>query len=89
MRIALLGAGIIGEVTARDLSVWDTPDEVVIGDLDGDKAARVAAEFGFESQQVDVRDADSLDAYTRGADAVVMTDSLRWCGRGSAPRRTP
>lgn len=73
MRVALLGAGIIGEVTARDLSVWDTPDEVVIGDLDGERAARVAAEFGFEAAQVDVRDADSLDAYLEGADAVVNT----------------
>ncbi|MDH5373324.1 MAG: saccharopine dehydrogenase NADP-binding domain-containing protein [Acidimicrobiia bacterium] len=73
MKIALLGAGIIGEVTARDLSVWDRPDEVVIGDLDGERAARVAAEFGFKSQQVDVRDAESLDAYLAGADAVVNT----------------
>ena len=71
MKVALLGAGIIGEVTARDLSVWDTPDEVVIGDLDGERAARVAAEFGFGSAQVDVRDPDSLDAFLEGAGAVV------------------
>jgi saccharopine dehydrogenase-like NADP-dependent oxidoreductase len=73
MKIALLGAGIIGEVTARDLHVWDTPDEVVIGDLDGEKAARVAAEFGFGSMQVDVRDPASLDAFLAGTDAVVNT----------------
>lgn len=71
MKVALLGAGIIGEVTARDLSAWDTPDEVVIGDLDGERAARVAAEFGFGSAQVDVRDPDSLDAFLKGAGAVV------------------
>ncbi len=71
MRIALLGAGIIGTVVGRDLATWDQPDEVVVGDLDGARAARVGAELGFESSAVDVRDPDSLDTFLRGADAVV------------------
>ncbi|MBU1227570.1 MAG: saccharopine dehydrogenase NADP-binding domain-containing protein [Actinobacteria bacterium] len=71
MRIALLGAGIIGTVVGRDLAAWDQPDEVVVGDLDEARAARVAAEAGFESAAVDVRDAESLDAFLRGADVVV------------------
>ena len=71
MRIALLGAGIIGAVVARDLATWDRPEEVVIGDLDGNRAREVAAEHGFESTEVDVRDEVSLDAFLAGADAVI------------------
>ena len=71
MRIALLGAGIIGRVVARDLAHWDRPDQVVVGDLDGGRAAAVAGEHGFESAAVDVRDPASLDAYLAGADAVI------------------
>lgn len=71
MRIALLGAGIIGTVVGRDLAAWDQPDEVVVGDLDGERAAGVGAELGVESAAVDVRDPDSLDAFLRGADVVV------------------
>ncbi len=71
MRIALLGAGIIGAVVARDLATWGRPEEVVIGDLDGNRAAEVAAEHGFESTAVDVRDEASLDAFLAGADAVI------------------
>ncbi len=71
MRIALLGAGIIGAVVARDLATWDRPEEVVIGDLDGDRARQVAEECGFEYATVDVRDDTSLDAFLAGADAVI------------------
>jgi lysine 6-dehydrogenase len=71
VRIALLGAGIVGRVIARDLAAWDRPDQVVVGDLDGERAAAVAAEHGFESAAVDVRDPASLDAYLSGAGAVI------------------
>lgn len=71
MRIALLGAGIIGAVVARDLATWGRPEEVVVGDLDGDRAREVAGEHGFESTAVDVRDEASLDAFLAGADAVI------------------
>ncbi|MDH5616268.1 MAG: dehydrogenase, partial [Acidimicrobiia bacterium] len=63
MRVALLGAGIIGAVVARDLATWERPEEVVIGDLDGDRAALVAVEHGFDHVAVDVREAGSLDAF--------------------------
>ena len=71
MRIALLGAGIIGAVVARDLATWDSPEEVVVGDLDGDRAALVAKQHGFDHVATDVRDLASLDAFLAGADAVV------------------
>jgi saccharopine dehydrogenase-like NADP-dependent oxidoreductase len=71
MRIALLGAGIIGRVVAADLAAWDTPDEVIVGDLDGERAAIVAKEFGFEHTTVDVADSPTLDAFLEGAGAVI------------------
>lgn len=71
MRIALLGAGIIGAVVARDLATWDRPEEVVVGDLNGERAALVAEEHGFDHLGVDVHEAASLDAFLTGADVVV------------------
>jgi lysine 6-dehydrogenase len=71
MRIALLGAGIIGSVVAGDLAAWNTPDEVVVGDLDGERASLVAKEHGFEHAAVDTGDAASLDAFLKGADSVI------------------
>lgn len=71
MRIALLGAGIIGTVIARDLTHWDPPDELRIGDLDGPRAKEVAHEVGADARQVDVRDTPSLVSFLNGADVVV------------------
>jgi saccharopine dehydrogenase-like NADP-dependent oxidoreductase len=71
MRIALLGAGIIGAVVARDLATWDRPEEVVVGDLDGDRAREVAGEHGYQPAMVDVRDDASLDSFLAGADVVI------------------
>ena len=71
MRIALLGAGIIGRVIAGDLAAWDIPDEVTVGDLDGERASLVAKEHGFEHATVDVADEASLDGYLNGADVVI------------------
>ncbi|MFZ0493137.1 MAG: saccharopine dehydrogenase NADP-binding domain-containing protein [Acidimicrobiia bacterium] len=71
MRIALLGAGIIGRVVAGDLATWDIPDEVTAGDLDGERASLVAKEHGFEHAAVDVTDEASLDTFLRRADVVI------------------
>lgn len=71
MRVALLGAGIIGTVIARDLAHWDPPDALVIGDLDAERAESVANEVGAESAWVDVTDEDVLAAFLDGADVVV------------------
>ena len=70
-RIALLGAGIIGRVIARDLATWDRPDEVVVGDVDVERAKTAAGDHGFEGAEVDVLDPDSLDAFLAGASVVV------------------
>lgn len=71
MRIALLGAGIIGTVIARDLAAWDPPDEVRIGDLDGERAEAAAREHGYEAARVNVNDPDSLDRFLEGSDVVI------------------
>lgn len=71
MHVALLGAGIIGAVVARDLATWDRPERVSIGDLNAGRAATAAAEHGFDHAGVDVRDPASLDAFLDGADVVV------------------
>ncbi len=71
MRVALLGAGIIGAVIARDLAQWDSPEGVVVGDLHRERAAAVAREHGFDAAAVDVRDASSLDRFLGGGDVVV------------------
>ncbi len=71
MHIALLGAGIIGRVVAGDLATWNTPDEVTIGDLDGERASLVAKELGFDHMPVDVADEPSLDAFLEGTDVVI------------------
>ena len=70
-RIALLGAGIIGRVIARDLATWDRPDEVTVGDLDPERAKALGGEHGFDGADVDVLDPDSLDAFLTGASVVV------------------
>lgn len=71
MRVALLGAGIIGAVIARDLAHWDSPEGVMIGDVHRERAAAVAREHGFDAEAVDVQDAASLDRFLDGADVVV------------------
>jgi saccharopine dehydrogenase (NAD+, L-lysine-forming) len=71
IRVALLGAGIIGRVIARDLATWDRPDEVAVGDLDLERAKVVAGDQGFDGVEVDVLDPESLDAFLAGASVVV------------------
>ncbi|MGH8936804.1 MAG: saccharopine dehydrogenase family protein [Acidimicrobiia bacterium] len=71
MRIALLGAGIVGNVIARDLATWDPPDQVRVGDLDRERAEEAAEPAGFEAAGVDVQDPHSLDRFLQGADVVV------------------
>lgn len=71
MRIALLGAGIIGSVVARDLVTWDPPDDLVVGDVDAGRAEAVAEAVGARSTPVDTGDASALAAFLDEADVVV------------------
>lgn len=72
MRIVVLGgAGTVGRLIVHELSRDGA--SVVVADLDGPAAQRVAREFGAgaESSQVDVTDPKSLSAALRQADACV------------------
>ena len=59
----------IGEATARALAAVGA--HVVVADLDGDGASRVAAEIGGEAWQVDLSKPADLDELTLDADVLV------------------
>lgn len=72
MRIVVLGgAGTVGRLIVHELARGGA--DVLVADLDGQGADRVAREFGngAESAQVDVTDPASLAAALRRADACV------------------
>lgn len=65
MRVALLGAGRIGKLHARLLSATDGIESVVIGDVEAQRAADIAALVGATA-------APSIDDALSGADAIVI-----------------
>jgi len=71
VRIALLGAGIIGTVIARDFSLWDPPDEVTVGDVSPERARAVAEDIGWSAVPVDASDPESLRRFLGEANVVV------------------
>lgn len=93
MRIIVLGgAGTVGRLIVHELA-RDGAD-VLVADLDGAGAGRVAREFGdgAESAQVDVTDPGSLAAALRRADACVNSSQyyfnlevMRGCLEGRVP----
>jgi saccharopine dehydrogenase-like NADP-dependent oxidoreductase len=73
MRFCVLGAGVIGSVVARDLAEAEETSQVVVCDLDGALAGRVAAELGPKgaAQCVDIRDVEHTAQVLSGAAVVV------------------
>lgn len=65
----------IGEAVARDLAARGA--HVVIADLDGDAAARVADELGGEAWAVDLSDLDALAAAEVRADILVNNAGIQ------------
>ncbi len=65
MRIALLGAGRIGALHARLLRATPGVDELIVGDVEADRAAAVAAPVGATA-------APTIEAALDDADAVVI-----------------
>jgi myo-inositol 2-dehydrogenase/D-chiro-inositol 1-dehydrogenase len=68
MRIALLGAGRIGQLHSRLMASQGDVSEVIVADVDGARAAEVAAAIGG-------RVAPSVESALEVADAVLVTTS--------------
>jgi saccharopine dehydrogenase (NAD+, L-lysine-forming) len=79
--VAVLGAaGTIAPAIVHDLAQSDEVKEMDLLDLDGDRAAAVAAEHGggkASADTVDARAAGELAAKLQGADVLVNTASYR------------
>jgi myo-inositol 2-dehydrogenase/D-chiro-inositol 1-dehydrogenase len=68
MRIALLGAGRIGQLHGRLVASQDDVSEVIVADVDGARAAKLATTIGC-------RVAPSVESALEVADAVLVTAS--------------
>lgn len=79
--VAVLGAaGTIAPAIIRDLAESEEVDRLLLLDLDVDKAAAVAAEYGGGKAQalaVDARSPNEMAARLSGADVLVNTASYR------------
>ncbi len=80
MRIALLGAGIIGKAIVKDLADGTDVEEILVGDVD-EVAARTAAAVAGErgrGVRVDVTDRAATVRLLRGVDAVINAVQYRF-----------
>lgn len=73
--VALGGAGDMGRVAARTAFDFDFVEELIIADLDGDAAEKLAADLGTpaRAEQVDVTDSATLGQLLENADVVLNT----------------
>ena len=74
MKIALLGAGLQGNICCTDLcdkELSPAEKEIIVADYDYDKAKEVADKFGLKAVQLDVRDHDKLVETIKGSDIVI------------------
>lgn len=83
MRIAVVGAGAMGRWAVKELGLTSEVDEVVVGDLDPARAARVAAEMGegkAHGLAVDAADEShrTLLAALAGCDAMINATQHFW-----------
>ena len=83
MRIAVVGAGAMGRWTVKELGLTNEVDEIVVGDVDVARAARVAAEMGEgKARGVAVDAADesqgTLLAALSGCDAMINATQYFW-----------
>lgn len=70
MKLVILSAGSIASGVARILAPTGCYDELVIADIDIDKASAVAEELGGKAQRFDASDPASIKAVITGADVV-------------------
>ncbi len=80
MKIALLGAGIIGQAIVQDLADGDEVSEILIADVD-ERAARRAVDHSRgkgRAARVDVTDHRATAALLRGMDACINAVAYRF-----------
>jgi len=75
MRLLVLGAGGMGRYAARTAAAFDFVEDVLIGDLDGPAAARLADALGSKARSaaIDVTDESALRVLLSGVDVVLNT----------------
>ena len=80
MRIALLGAGIIGQAIVKDLADGEDVEEILVGDVNEDAARAAAAAAGARGRavRIDVTDHAATAATLRGMDVVVNAVAYRF-----------
>ncbi len=80
MRIALLGAGIIGQAIVKDLADGEDVEEILVGDVNEEAARAAAATAGERGRavRIDVTDHAATAATLRGMDAVVNAVAYRF-----------
>ncbi len=75
MRIAVLGAGAMGQVAVRDLVDSEGVSQVLIGDLDNSRAEQLKQQLGGSSKistaRADVNDSSGLATVMTGCDCVI------------------
>lgn len=70
MKLVILSAGSIASGVARILAPTGSYDELVIADIDIDKASALATELGGKAEKFDATDPASIKAVITGADVV-------------------
>ncbi|OQQ25174.1 saccharopine dehydrogenase family protein [Prescottella equi] len=70
MKLVILSAGSIASSVARILAATSTYDELVIADIDFDKASALADELGAKAERFDATDPASVKSVITGADVV-------------------
>ncbi len=72
--IVLGGAGAMGRITVRTLTEYDDVDQITIADYNKSRAHELAVSLRshkLQVRQIDVTDAERLDALLQGADVVL------------------
>lgn len=71
MKLFVIGAGSVGSHIASTAAILEPFSQIVVGDLNAQRAAAVAAIAGGSSVRLDATDHDALVAAMRSADVVV------------------
>jgi lysine 6-dehydrogenase len=77
MKYAVIGAGLMGSAAAHDLAMNNPHDEVVLADINIQRASESARGIGpnVRSQELDVNDHEALIKVLSGADAAISAVS--------------